>query len=154
MVGYLGGDEAEREAFTDDGFVRSGDLGRLTDDGFAYVARRGDALRLGGYLVNPREIEGFLEADAAVAAAGVVAAELDGAQRPVAFVVASEGAEIDEAALIERCRSSLAGFKVPRRVIALDELPTTDSANGRKVRRTELRRLAGEALHDLTPTTR
>lgn len=143
MVGYLGEGEPD---FTDDGFLRTGDLGRLTDHGFAYEARRGDALRLGGYLVNPREIEGFLEAQDGVAQASVVATEIDGAQRPVAFAV---GDHVDEEALIERCRASLAGFKVPRRVIALDALPTTDSANGRKVRRAELRRLAAEAL---TPT--
>jgi fatty-acyl-CoA synthase len=143
MVGYLGGGTPD---LTDDGFLRTGDLGRLTEDGFAYTARRGDALRLGGYLVNPREIEGFLEAQDGVAQAGVVAVEVDGAQRPVAFVV---GDAFDEEALIERCRASLAGFKVPRRVIALDALPTTDSANGTKVRRTELRRLAEDAL---TPT--
>ena len=145
MVGYLGDAEAEREAFTGDGFLRTGDLGRLTDEGFAYDSRRGDALRLGGYLVNPREIEGFLEAQDGVRQAGVVAAEVDGAQRAVAFVAG----DVDEDAVIDRCRASLAGFKVPRRVIALDELPMTDSANGRKVRRAELRRLAAQAL---TPT--
>ena len=84
MVGYLGGGTPD---LTDDGFLRTGDLGELTDDGFAYTARRGDALRLGGYLVNPREIEDFLEAQDGVAQAGVVAVEIDGAQRPVAFVV-------------------------------------------------------------------
>ena len=143
MVGYLGGGTPD---LTDDGFLRTGDLGELTDDGFAYTARRGDALRLGGYLVNPREIEDFLEAQDGVAQAGVVAVEIDGAQRPVAFVV---GDAVDEDALVERCRADLAGFKAPRRVIELDAMPTTDSANGTKVRRTELRRLAEEAL---TPT--
>ncbi len=142
MTGYLG-DEAPD--LTPDGFLRTGDLGRMTERGFAYTARRGDALRLGGHLVDPREIEAFLEAQDGVAQAGVVAAEADGKRRPVAFVVGGA----DEEALIEACRASLAGFKVPHRVIALDELPTTDSANGRKVRRSELRRLAEEAL---TPT--
>ena len=77
-----------------------------------------------------------------------MAVDHDGAQRPVAFVVAPGGA--DEDAAIERCRAQLAAFKVPRRVIALDALPSTDSPNGRKVRRAELRRLAAEAL---LPTT-
>ena len=139
MVGYLGDEQPD---LTEDGFLRTGDLGHLTDGGFAFSARRGDALRLGGYLVDPREIEAFLEAQDGVAQAGVVAAEVDGAQRAVAFVVG----DVDESTLIESCRASLAGFKAPRRVIALDELPTTDSANGRKVRRAELRRLAAEAL--------
>ena len=73
----------------------------------------------------------------------MVAAEHDGAPRPVAFVVAHEGADVDEDATIERCREQLASYKVPRRVLALDELPTTDGPNGRKVQRTELRRHGG-----------
>jgi fatty-acyl-CoA synthase len=76
----------------------------------------------------------------------VVAADHDGAARPVAFVVG----DADEHGTIERCRARLAGYKVPRRVIALDELPTTDSPNGRKVRRAELRRMAVEALQSDT----
>ncbi|MEA2310848.1 MAG: fatty-acyl-CoA synthase [Solirubrobacteraceae bacterium] len=154
MAGYLGDDAAERDAFTADGFVRSGDLGRLTEHGFAFVARRGDVLRLGGFLVSPREIEAFLEADDAVCEASVVAAEQDGVQRPVAFVVARDGAELDETAAIERCRGELAAFKVPRRVVVLDELPATDGANGRKVQRAELRRRAATALQDLSPVPR
>jgi fatty-acyl-CoA synthase len=152
MAGYL--DDDAGEAFTDDGFVRTGDLGRLDEDGgFAFVARRGDVLRLGGFLVSPREIEAFLETDGAIEAAGVVAAEHEGAQRAVAFVVTRPGAEHDEAAVLARCRAELAGFKVPRRILAIDELPMTDGANGRKVRRAELRRLAAEALKDPAPAT-
>jgi fatty-acyl-CoA synthase len=49
MAGYLGDEEATRAAFTEDGFYRSGDLGRETEHGFAFVARRGDALRLAGF---------------------------------------------------------------------------------------------------------
>ena len=142
--GYLG-DELE---LTPDGFLRTGDLGRISEDGFAFEGRRGDTLRLGGFLVSPREIEGFLEQGDGIDEAAVVAVDHDGAQRPVAFVVAPGGA--DEDAAIERCRAQLAAFKVPRRVIALDALPSTDSPNGRKVRRAELRRLAAEALQ---PTT-
>jgi fatty-acyl-CoA synthase len=141
--GYLGDDELE---LTPDGFLRTGDLGRTTDDGFVFEGRRGDALRLGGFLVSPREIEAFLEQDEAVEQAAVVAVEHEGTQRPVAFVVGVP----DEDRLIDRCRAQLASFKVPRRVIALDALPVTESANGRKVRRAELRRIAAESLQ---PTT-
>ena len=112
MAGYLGDEVPD---LTPDGFLRTGDLGRTTDDGFAFTARRGDALRLGGFLVSPREIEAFLEQDDDVAEAAVVAVEHEGAQRPVAFAVARDGAVLDEAAALERCRASLAAFKVPRR---------------------------------------
>ncbi len=147
VAGYMG-DEAD--PLTPDGFLRTGDLGSVTPEGFAFEGRRGDTLRLGGFLVSPREIEAFLEEGDDIAAAAVVAVEDDGAQRPVAFVVASEGATADTGAALERCRARLAAFKVPRRVIELDALPATESANGRKVRRAELRRLAADALQ---PTT-
>ena len=137
--GYLGDDELE---LTPDGFLPTGDLGRATEDGFAFEGRRDDALRLRGFLVSPREIEAFLEEQDGIAEAAVVAAG-DGV---VAFVVG----DVDEDAAIERCRARLASFKVPRRVIALDALPVTESANGRKVRRAELRRMAAESLQ---PTT-
>ena len=149
MAGYLGDEVPD---LTPDGFLRTGDLGRETDDGFAFTARRGDALRLSGFLVSPREIEAFLEQGDDVAEAAVVAVEHDGAQRPVAFAVAREGAVLDEAAALERCRERLAAFKVPRRLVELGELPATDSPNGRKLQRSELRRLAAEALQG-TPTT-
>ena len=135
MAGYL--NEAD-QPFTDDGFYRTGDLGRETDLGFEYLSRRGDALRLGGFLVHPREIESFLETLDGVEAAQVV--EHEG--RAVAFVLG----EVDESDVIEHCRAELAGFKVPRRVIALDAFPTTPSANGERVQRAELRRLAAVSV--------
>ena len=80
MAGYLGD---ERPDLTDDGFLRTGDLGRELDGGgFAFTARRGDALRLGGFLVSPREIEAFLEQGDDIAEAAVVAVEHEGACVP------------------------------------------------------------------------
>jgi fatty-acyl-CoA synthase len=138
MAGYLGDELATREAFTDDGFYRSGDLGEETEHGFRFISRRGDALRLAGFLVEPREIESFLETVDGVEAAQVV--EVEG--RPVAFVVG----DADTDALIERCAGELAGFKAPRTVLKVDAFPTTPSANGERVQRAELRRMAAEAL--------
>ncbi len=134
MAGYLN----DAAPFTDDGFYRTGDLGRETDLGFEYLSRSGDALRLGGFLVHPREIESFLETLDGVDAAQVVAHE----GRAVAFVLGKP----DESRVIESCRAELAGFKVPRRVIALDAFPTTPSANGERVQRAELRRLAAVSV--------
>ncbi|MCW3031626.1 MAG: hypothetical protein JWM66_1759, partial [Solirubrobacterales bacterium] len=134
MAGYLGDEDATRAAFTEDGFLRSGDLGRETEIGFAYETRRGEALRLAGFLVSPREIEAFLEDCEGVEAAQVVAV----GARPVAFALG----DFDEDAVLARCRAELAAFKVPERIVALDAFPTTPSANGERVRREELRELA------------
>lgn len=134
MAGYLGDEDATRAAFTEDGFLRSGDLGHETELGFAYETRRGEALRLAGFLVAPREIEAFLEGCEGVRAAQVVA---PGA-RPVAFALG----DFDEAAVLARCRAELAAFKVPERVVALDAFPMAESANGERVKREALRELA------------
>jgi fatty-acyl-CoA synthase len=132
MSGYL---NAEEDPFTPDGYYRTGDIGRETELGFEYLSRGGDALRLSGFLVHPREIEAVIESLETVSAAAVV--EHEG--HPVAFVVG------DPEGVTEHCRSALANFKVPRRVIALDALPTTPSANGERVQRAELRRMAARA---------
>ena len=75
---------------------------------FRYVARQDDALRLGGYLVSPREIEAFIEDLDGVIAAQVVAADVAGATRPVAFIRGAEGVACDEAAIRDACAAWLA----------------------------------------------
>ena len=63
----------------------------------------------------------------------------------VAFVVAA-GSAPDEGRLIDHCRAGLANYKVPRRIVVLDALPTVDGPNGGKIRKGELRRRAGDLL--------
>lgn len=147
MAGYLGDDEATRAAFTPDGFLRTGDLGYATGDGgFVHLARMGDALRLGGFLVNPLEIEETVLEIGSLSACQVVEAQLEGRPRPVAFVVPAAGAQINESVIIAHCRDRLASYKVPVRVIVRDSLPTVEGPNGVKVRRDELRRMAQEMI--------
>jgi fatty-acyl-CoA synthase len=144
-IGYLGDDEAAKQAFTEDGFLRSGDLAHMTEDGeFVYLSRRGDVLRLGGFLVSPVEIEDFLERLEPVGAAQVVGVDTPDGPRAVAFVIAAAHEGVDEAWVIERCEAELARFKVPRRVICVEAFPTTPSANGERVQRGVLRRRAAE----------
>src|SRR5262249_6449738 len=135
------------QAFTEDGFLRSGDLAHTTDAGeFVYLSRRGDVLRLGGFLVSPVEIEDFLEKLEPVSAAQVVGVDTPDGPRPVAFVIPASGEVVDEAWVVERCEAELARFKVPRRVICVDAFPTTPSANGERVQRAVLRQRAAELL--------
>lgn len=148
MFGYINNPEAEKENITADGYVRSGDLCHLTEDGFVYLTRIGDALRLSGFLVSPREIEDFLEDLPGIATAQVVGAETDGRTKAVAFVVAEEGHEPDEEDVLNRCRGDLSKFKAPRRVIILEDFPTVESANGVKIKRNELREMAAESLRE------
>ena len=149
MRGYLGDEAATAETVRADGFVRSGDLGHLTDGGgFVYLARMGDAMRLGGFLVSPAEIEAHLNGHESVGGAQVVSVETARGPRAVAFVTVAPGAAggFDEEALRGHCAAALARFKVPARIFAVDGFPTTTSANGTKIRRAELRRMADERL--------
>jgi fatty-acyl-CoA synthase len=148
FVGYLANDAATAKAMTNDGFFRSGDLGHLIDDGFVYEARLGDTLRLGGFMVNPEEIEGFIVGLPGVAGAQVVAARKGADAVPVAFVTAQTGAALNEGDLIAQCRQQIARFKVPVRIAVVDGFPTTQSANGPKIQRVRLREMADALLQE------
>jgi fatty-acyl-CoA synthase len=145
FLGYFNNPEATRDAITADGFFRTGDIGRIRGGAFVYETRAGDALRLGGFLVAPGEIEDELKACAGVADAQVVAVDLKGQARCVAFVIPA-GTSPQQDALTARLRERLAGYKVPARIYIVDAFPVTDSANGVKIQRAKLRTIAMERI--------
>jgi len=145
FLGYLDNPQATQAAFTEDGFFKTGDLGHLRADGtFAYQARMGDTLRLGGFLVDPAEIEAALLHESGVDGAQVVGVPWEDRQRVAAFVVAR--APLDTDALLAALRGRLAAFKVPLRIWQIEAFPGTPGANGFKVQRTVLRQMALERL--------
>ena len=146
FVQYFNDPEATQAAFTEDGYFKSGDLGRMEPDGsFTYLARMGDTLRLGGFLVSPAEIEALVQEHPAVASCQVVGARTSEAVRPVAFVIARDGVLVPEQEVIAFVAQRLAKYKVPVRVIVVQDFPSTPSANGTKVQKVKLREMA-EAL--------
>ena len=147
MVGYFGDAAATRAAFTDDGFLRTGDLGYSTaENAFVFLARLGDALRLGGFLVSPEEIEAVLQDHASVAAAQVVGVDTPAGTKAFAFVIVKAGAECDEQALVGHCAGRLAKFKVPVGVEPIDAFPVTPGANATKIQKSRLRERAQASL--------
>jgi fatty-acyl-CoA synthase len=142
MSGYLNNRPATAEAFTSDGWLRTGDLAVRRGNSFFYRARLRDSLRLRGYLVDPTEIEEHLCRHASVAAAQVVGVNVQGeGDVAVAFVIPNVGADTStlEAALIAHCKEGIAGFKVPRCVLPVASFPQVDGPNGVKVLKGELR---------------
>jgi acyl-coenzyme A synthetase/AMP-(fatty) acid ligase len=139
-TGYWCDSAATRYSFRG-GRMHSGDMYARSADGFfTYLGRSDDMLRVAGEWVSPAEVEAVLVRHPAVLEAAVVGYRDDGgAQRPAAFVVATAGSSIDVAELEILCKSELAGFKRPRRLIVVDELPKT--ATG-KVQRYLLREQA------------
>lgn len=146
-AGYLNNSQASKENFTDDGYLRSGDLGYLTSEGIVYISRIGDVLRLSGFLVYPQEIENYLERLPGISDAQVVGVSTEQGTRAVAFVIMEEGHELDEDDIIEGCQEAMAKFKVPKRILAVEDFPTAESPNGRRVQRNKLRELAETRLN-------
>ena len=145
MREYMDNPEATAAGIGADGFVRSGDLGYLVDERrFVFETRMGDGIRLGGFLVNPAEIDAWVERHPQVAACQTVAVDLAGRTRPVSFVIAENGSQVSRQDLDAHCREGLAGFKVPEHIVELEEFPTTDGPNGRKIQRSVLRAMAQE----------
>ncbi|MDP6404131.1 MAG: AMP-binding protein [Alphaproteobacteria bacterium] len=144
---YFGDTEATAAAFTEDGFFRTGDLGRLEPDGrVIFISRIGDVLRLGGFLTSPAEIEGHVENHPDIGECKVVGISTPAGNRAVAFVVPRGGTEVDEAALTAHCHAGIAKYKVPVRFFAVEEFPYSVSPNGVKLRRGELRDRALERM--------
>ena len=122
-AGYVGDDELDRATFLPDGWVRTRDVGRFDERGFLYlVDRTSDMIVTGGYNVYPREVEDALAAYPGVLECVVVGAPDDRwVEAVTAFVVAEEG--VGEEELLEHCRGRLAGYKVPKSVRFVGEIP-------------------------------
>src|SRR2546425_5838374 len=123
--GYWRNPQATREAFTDDGFFRTGDVGEIGEDGtLAIRGRIKELIITGGFNVYPREAELVLEAHPAVqevAVAGVPSEKWG--EEVTAFVVASGTEPLDERDLIAFAHERLAAYKCPKRVVAVEKLP-------------------------------
>ncbi len=146
---YLDAPEENAASFCADGFFRTGDMGSLGEDGlFRFFARAKEMIKTSGINVSPLEVEEFLATHPAVAQAAVV-----GAPDPVrgevvvAFVILRDGASATADELREYCRSRIAGYKAPARVVVCASFPQTTTG---KLARKTLKEWAVEARH--TPT--
>ena len=147
FIGYFNDLSATAEVVDAEGYFHTGDIGYLRGDGsFVYKTRKGDAIRLGGFLVNPVEIEEVLKRLDGVADAQVAAVDIDGTTRVVAFVIADKERDCTESGLIDQMRPIVAPFKVPARIWFVDEYPVTLSSNGLKTQRNKLRDMAKARL--------
>jgi acyl-CoA synthetase (AMP-forming)/AMP-acid ligase II len=131
---YLRNPDATREAFAH-GWFHSGDAGVLADDGMLWFSDRyKDVIKTGGENVASIEVEKAIYAAAPdVAEVAVIGLPHERWTEAItAVVVAKEGSTIDEQELIEKVRSSIAGFKAPKSVIVVDELPKTSTGKIQK----------------------
>jgi malonyl-CoA/methylmalonyl-CoA synthetase len=135
IAGYWERPDANAEAFTADGWFRTGDLGELDEDGYLLLVGRSKELIIsGGYNVHPREVEEVLATHPAVREVAVVGRPSERWGEEVTAVVVPAG-DIDPERLLAHAATRLAPYKVPKRVELIDELPR--NAMG-KVLRSEL----------------
>jgi long-chain acyl-CoA synthetase len=135
FAGYWQDDEATRTTLTPDGWLRTGDIAVVDDEGFlSLVDRAKDVIIVSGFNVYPAEVEDVLVQHPAVEAAAVVSVPHPHSGEAVkAFVVVADGAHVDEDALIEHAGRNLARYKCPSTIAFVDELPQT--ATGKVLRR-------------------
>ncbi|WP_193612946.1 AMP-binding protein [Nocardioides lijunqiniae] len=138
MLGYFEDPEATAEAIDPDGWLHTGDVGRLDEHGCLKITDRiKDMFTVGGFNVYPAEVENVLSRHPDVVEAAVVGVP-DERMGTVgrAYLILRDGVAADEAALTAYCRERLANFKVPRELVVLAELPRNASG---KVLKKDLR---------------
>jgi acyl-CoA synthetase (AMP-forming)/AMP-acid ligase II len=142
MKGYLNNPEATAETLVEDGWLRTGDIGRVDENGFFYVVDRlKELIKYKGYQVPPAELEAVLVSHPKVKDAGVIGVAMeDGGEAPKACVVAEDGLDPEE--LIGYVAERVAPYKRIREVEFVDEVPK--SASGKILRRL-LREQHGDA---------
>jgi malonyl-CoA/methylmalonyl-CoA synthetase len=143
FAGYWRDEEKTRAEFTADGWFKTGDVGRIDMAGYVHIVGRAkDLVISGGYNVYPKEVESELDAlDGVLESAVFGVPHPDFGEGVTAVVVAKPGATLAEQVLIDLIKARLARYKVPKRIVLLEELPR--NAMG-KVQKNELRKTFAE----------
>jgi long-chain acyl-CoA synthetase len=138
MKGYVSGDERTLGKIDAEGRLRTGDLGRIDDDGHLYlVGRSSEMIKSAGERIFPQEIEDVLHRFPGVGEVAVIGVpdEMLG-ERVVAYIIPKQGAELDKGALKQHCLAAMPFVRVPKQFIVVDTLPQTASG---KVSRSKLK---------------
>ena len=145
FIGYWKMPEKTAEDFTDDGFFNTGDKGMIDSDGYvAIVGRAKDVVISGGLNVYPKEVELFIDDLPGVKESAVIGvSHPDFGEAVVAVVVPQSGTTLEEDSIIKAVKENLANFKVPKRVLFVDELPRNTMS---KVQKNVLRDKYNEIL--------
>ena len=139
MKGYWQRPEATAESFTKDGYFKTGDIAIMDEDGFfKIVDRKKDMILVSGFNVYPNEIEDVISQHPKVLEVGVIGIPSEKmGEQPKAYVVRKDNS-LTEQELLDYAKKELTGYKRPRKIEFVDELP---KSNVGKILRKELRKL-------------
>lgn len=142
MSGYWKDEERTSKVITSDGWLRTGDMGWMDEEGYIYLSGRADDMIIrGGENISPEEVEDVLYSHPKIEEAAVIGvSDPEWGQQPQAIVVLKKGETVNREEIIEYCQSKLAGFKRPRSVVFVDSLPRNPMG---KVLRKKLREQYG-----------
>ncbi|WP_320171397.1 AMP-binding protein [Maridesulfovibrio sp.] len=147
MKGYYKNDEATATAIDIDGWLHSGDLGTMDEEGYVEVTGRlKDMIIRGGENIYPREIEEFLytmDGILDVQVAGVPSKKFG--EQVGAFIILKDGVEMDQQDVVDFCRGKISRYKIPKYVTFIDSYPMTASG---KIQKYKLREMAAELYPD------
>jgi long-chain acyl-CoA synthetase len=144
MRGYWNRPDETAEVMLPGGWLRTGDIGRMSESGHVYIEdRKKDMILVSGFNVYPNEVEAVAAAHPGVLEAAAVAMPDEHSGEVVALFVVAKDPKLTEAALIEYCRQSLTGYKVPKHVYFKTELPKSNV--GKILRRAVREELLGAA---------
>jgi fatty-acyl-CoA synthase len=140
MVGYWGDDDATAAAIDADGWMHTGDLATMDDDGYLQIVGRiKDMIIRGGENIYPREVEEFLLTIPGVSDAYVIGVPSERyGEEVMAWVKLREGHNMGPDELRERCRGRIAGYKIPRHWKVVDRFPMTITGKVQKFRMREI----------------
>ncbi len=143
MTGYWQDEQKTSQVMMEGGWLRTGDMGYMDEEGYIYLTGRGDDMIIrGGENVSPEEVEEVLHSHPKIDEAAVIGvSDPEWGQEPRAVVVLKKGETTTQDEIIEFCRTRLAGFKRPRSVVFLDSLPRNPMG---KVLRKKLREEYGQ----------
>ena len=137
MQGYYNRPDETAKVMLEGGWLRTGDIGRMDQEGFVYIEdRKKDMINVSGFNVYPNEVESIAVTHPGILEAAAVAKADERSGEAVALFVVRKNPQLTEDEVIEHCRAALTGYKVPRHVYFRKELPKT---NVGKILRRELR---------------
>ncbi len=127
MRGYWNRPDETEKVMLPDGWLRTGDIGRIDERGYVFIEdRKKDMILVSGFNVYPNEVEAVVAAIPGIVEAAAVAQADEHSGEVVAVFVVSKDPALTERAIIDKCRESLTGYKLPRRVYFRSELPKSN----------------------------